>query len=128
MSSRAHDPSDPVLPRDAGQPERRRTLLQDGTVLRGDFSSDGIVELGGKITGDLTVDTLVLARSGQAEGTIRARNVTIEGTLLGTIEAQSVVIKTSAKVRADITCQTLCIDPGADIEGHLSCKAVGEVV
>ena len=47
MSSRAHDPSDPVLPRDAGQPERRRTLLQDGTVLRGDFSSDGIVELGG---------------------------------------------------------------------------------
>lgn len=101
--------------------------MQDGTVLRGDFSSDGIVELGGKITGDLTVDTLVLGRSGLAEGTIRARNVTIEGVLQGTIEAQAVVIKTSARVRADITCQTLCIDPGAEIEGHISCKSVGEV-
>ena len=120
MFSRAQTPAD-TAPRDAGGPDRRRTLLQEGTRIRGEFTSDGIVELAGQIIGDLTADTLVLARSGTAEGTIRARNVTIEGGLKGKVIAQAVAIKTTARVTADITCQTLSIDPGAEITGHLSC-------
>ena len=34
----------------------RRSLLHDGIVIKGDWHSDGIVEFGGKFTGDLTVD------------------------------------------------------------------------
>ena len=120
MFARAQTPAD-TAPRDAGGPDRRRTLLQEGTRIRGEFTSDGIVELAGQIIGDLTADTLVLARSGEAEGTIRARNVTIEGGLQGRIIAHSVAIKTTARITADITCQTLSLDPGAEITGHLSC-------
>ena len=101
--------------------DRRRTLLQEGTRIRGEVTSDDIVELAGQIIGDLTADTLVLAHSGAAEGTIRARNVTIEGVLRGKIIAHAVTIKSTAKVEADITCQTISIDPGAEINGLLSC-------
>ena len=120
MFSRAQTPAD-TAPRDAGVSDRRRTLLQEGTCITGEFTSDGIVDLAGQIIGDLTADTLVLARSGTAEGTIRARNVTIEGLLRGKIIAHAVAIKSIAKVEADITCQTISLDPGAEITGHLSC-------
>ncbi len=109
-----------MLPKDQTPVDRRRTLLQEGTLIKGEFTADGIVELAGQVIGDVTVDTLVLAREGRVEGTIRARNVTVEGTLKGAVIAQTVMIKTNARVTADITCQTLGVEPGAEITGTIS--------
>ena len=67
--------------------DRRRSVLHDGITIEGNWSSDGIVEFGGKIVGDLTVETLVLTKDGQVVGNVHARNVTIEGILTGSIEA-----------------------------------------
>jgi cytoskeletal protein CcmA (bactofilin family) len=53
--------------------ERRRSVLQ-GITITGDLSSDGIVDFDGTLIGDLTADTLVLARSGRIEGNIRANS------------------------------------------------------
>ncbi|MFP1646750.1 bactofilin family protein [Pontitalea aquivivens] len=109
--------------REAQLADRRRSVLHDSMTIRGELTCSGIVELAGRIIGDLTVDTLVLARGGRIEGNVRARNVTLEGDLVGTVSAESVVVKTSATVKADITCQAISIDTGAMIEGRLSCKA-----
>ena len=57
----------------------RRSLLHDGIVIKGDWHSDGIVEFGGEITGDLTVDVLVVTGTGKVDGNVRARSVTVEG-------------------------------------------------
>ena len=122
MFSRAQTPAD-TASREGSPAERRRTLLQEGTRIQGEFTSDGIVELAGQVVGDLTADTLVLARSGQAEGSIRARNVMIEGVFEGTVTAHAVAIKANARVAADIACQTISIDPGAEVTGRVSCSA-----
>jgi cytoskeletal protein CcmA (bactofilin family) len=103
--------------------ERRRSLLHEGITIKGEWTSDGIVEFGGTFVGDLTVDTLVLSRSGNITGNVRARNVTIEGTFDGTVSAIFVTVKASAKVTADIIVQSIAVEPGATIEGQISCKA-----
>ena len=46
------------------KPAPRRSLLHDGIVIKGDWQSDGVVEFGGEITGDLTVDILVVTGTG----------------------------------------------------------------
>jgi cytoskeletal protein CcmA (bactofilin family) len=66
---------------------------------------------------------LVLARTGRIKGNVRARSVTIEGSLEGTISAISVTLKTSAQVTADIVAQKLVIASGAMIEGHVASKS-----
>lgn len=107
----------------ASSADRRRSVLHEGITIRGEWTSDGIVEFGGTFVGDLTVDTLVLTRSGQIKGNVKARNVTIEGSLEGTISAILVSLKPSAMVSADIAAQAMMVEPGATIEGHVACKS-----
>ena len=109
---------------DASFADRRRSLLHEGITIKGEWSSDGIVEFGGTFIGDLTVHTLVLKRSGQIKGNVRARSVTIEGGFEGTVSANSVSLKTSAKVTANIVATTLMVESGAAVEGKISCKRV----
>jgi cytoskeletal protein CcmA (bactofilin family) len=100
--------------------DRRRSVLHEGITIRGEWHSDGIVDFGGKFDGNLYVETLVLNRSGQINGHVNAKTVTIDGDFTGTIEAHQVVIKSVAYVRADILTQFITIDEGADIAGKIS--------
>ena len=112
----------PMPSAEASSADRRRSVLHEDITIKGEWTSDGIVEFGGTFVGDLTVDTLVLTRKGQITGNVKARSVTIEGCLEGSISAISVGLKTSAKVTADIVAQAITVEPGAKIEGHVNCK------
>ncbi len=103
--------------------DRRRSVLQDITI-RGDLHSAGIIAFDGSLSGNVTTDTLVLGRNGRIDGHVRARNVTIEGVLVGEISAVHVAITASARVRADIVCQSAAVESGSEIEGSLCCKPV----
>jgi cytoskeletal protein CcmA (bactofilin family) len=102
--------------------ERRRSVLHEGITIRGEWTSDGIIDFGGIFEGDLSVDTLILGRTGRINGTVSARTVTVEGHFEGSINAQNVMIKSSAQVVADILTQNITIDAGAEIEGKVSCR------
>ena len=67
--------------------DRRCSVLHDGITINGDWESDGIVEFGGSIVGNVTADTLVVTENGKVRGNVCARNVTIAGTLDGTTSA-----------------------------------------
>jgi cytoskeletal protein CcmA (bactofilin family) len=113
----------PLSDAEAAAINTRRSVLHEGITIKGEWTSDGIVDFGGTFEGDLTVDTLVLARNGKIKGNVRARSVTIEGRLEGTISAISVTLKTSAQVTADIVAQKLVIESGAMIEGNVASRS-----
>ena len=105
------------------KPKPRRSLLHDGIVIKGDWYSDGIVEFGGKITGDLTVDVLVVTGTGKVDGNVRARSVTVEGHLNGTIAAVDVILASTAVFTGEIVAEKIRIDFGANVEGRLKATA-----
>ena len=102
--------------------QQRRSVLHDGIVIKGDWQSDGIVEFGGGITGDLTVDVLIVTSTGTVEGNVRARSVTVEGRLNGTIAAINVSLSPTAIVKGEIEAEVIRIDFGAQVEGRLAAK------
>ena len=102
--------------------KQRRSVLHDGIVIKGDWQSDGIVEFGGGITGDLTVDVLIITSTGTVEGNVRARSVTVEGRLNGTIAAINVSLSPTAIVKGEIEAEVIRIDFGAQVEGRLAAK------
>ena len=108
------------------KPKPRRSLLHDGIEIKGDWRSDGIVEFGGKITGDLTVDVLVVTGTGKVDGNVRARSVTVEGHLNGTIAAVDVILASTSVVIGEIVAEKIRIDFGANVEGRL--KATTNVI
>ncbi len=97
----------------------RRSLLHDGIVIKGDWHSDGIVEFGGKIRGDLTVDVLVVTGTGKVDGNVRARSVTVEGHLNGTIAAVDVILASTSVITGEIVAEKIQIDFGSNVEGRL---------
>ena len=101
------------------KPKPRRSLLHDGIVINGDWRSDGIVEFGGNIIGDLTVDVLIVTGTGNVEGNVRARSVTIEGRLNGTIAAINVTLASTAFISGEIVAEQIQINSGANVEGKL---------
>ena len=101
----------------------RRSLLHDGIVIKGDWHSDGIVEFGGEITGDLTVDVLVVTATGKVNGNVRARSATVEGYLNGTIAAVDVILASTAVFTGEIVAERIRIDFGANVEGRLKATA-----
>ena len=107
------------------KPKPRRSLLHDGIVIKGDWRSDGIVEFGGKIRGDLTVDVLVVTGTGKVDGNVRARSATVEGHFNGTIAAVDVVLASTAVFTGEIVAERIRIDFGANVEGRLKATAKG---
>ena len=105
------------------KPQPRRSLLHDGIVIKGDWRSDGIVEFGGKIRGDLTVDVLVVTGTGKVDGNVRARSATVEGHFNGTIAAVDVVLASTAVFTGEIVAERIRIDFGANVEGLLKATA-----
>jgi cytoskeletal protein CcmA (bactofilin family) len=117
---------DPISPkpdvapnREAPQIDEQRSILLKGTSIKGDFASDGIVDLGGSIFGELTAETLVVTKSGKVEGGIHAASVIVEGEVDGIIHATSLTIKPGARVKADIITAAISVDFGAMIEGRI---------
>ena len=104
-------------------PVQRRSILHDSIVIKGDWHSDGIVEFGGAITGDLTVDVLIVKGTGKVEGNVRARSVTVEGHLNGTIAAVDVILASTAVVTGEVVAEKIQIDFGANVEGRLKATA-----
>jgi|TARA_B110000483_G_scaffold203161_1_gene245282 cytoskeletal protein CcmA (bactofilin family) len=107
----------------AKEPEQRRSILHDGILIKGDWQSDGIVEFGGAITGNLTVDVLIVKGTGKVEGNVRARSVTVEGYLNGTIAALDVILASTAVVTGEVVAEKIRIDFGANVEGRLKATA-----
>ena len=107
----------PALQESSG--EKNCSTLLDDVLIKGDWTSDGVLEFSGKIIGNLTADVLVITSEGRVNGNVRARSITIEGQLEGTVSALNIVVKATAKVMADIKSEQILIEPGAEIQGNI---------
>lgn len=103
--------------------DKRRSALHDGIKITGDWTSDGIVDFGGTLTGDFTAQTLVLTKTGHISGNVHAETVTLEGSVEGKVVATTLIIKTSARVTADIVAHNITVEVGAHLEGRVSMAA-----
>ena len=94
-------------------------LIAAGTVLEGKVRTPGSIRVDGKIVGDVSAtQSISIGNTGDIDGNLSAKNVTIGGKINGTIVAQEkLVFETKAVVRGDIRAAKLVIDEGALFDG-----------
>jgi cytoskeletal protein CcmA (bactofilin family) len=95
------------------------SIIAEDMRLTGSLTSQGEVQLDGRIEGDLRVKHLVIGLTGMIEGMIEADSVVVKGKIIGSLIANKVMIESSAEVHGDVFHDTLSIEAGAMIEGSL---------
>jgi cytoskeletal protein CcmA (bactofilin family) len=96
----------------------KATVIAKGLKIVGSVTADGLVEVNGRIEGELHGTSLVIARGAHVVGTIAAQRVVVDGTVEGPIQGGEVILKSKAHVVGDIQHQSLSIENGAYFEGR----------
>lgn len=97
------------------------TLSIIGTGMRvvGDITADGVVKVEGTVVGTIRAGRQVLvAKGGEVEGDVIAKEAIIGGEVRGTVVAQErAEIQSSSVIHGDVTCKRLLVQEGGEING-----------
>lgn len=98
------------------------SIIGEGSSFEGDFYVAGSVQIDGKFEGNIkTDDHLVIGASGKVKTQINSSQVTVSGTLIGDIVAESeVVLLETGRVLGDITAAKIDVNEGAVFQGKLN--------
>jgi len=121
---------EPAPPPPAEPPPARRftdqpdhaTILLAGLRIEGDIEGDDSVEIGGVLKGNVRIGGLCRVREkGRVEGSIRARQVLIEGEVDGKdVKARDrLELRAQARVRADLEAGSVALADGCQFHGQI---------
>jgi cytoskeletal protein CcmA (bactofilin family) len=112
---------------DSPLPEAGLSVIASGMKIVGDIESTGVVKIEGIVEGSVRgARQLLLGRQGTVHGDIRAHEVVIGGTVVGTIVAdERVEIQGTSSVQGDIHTKSIVVLEGGVINGTVR---MGEAV
>ena len=106
------------------KPPPIRTLVGEGTSLRGDLHfSDGL-RIDGAVRGDVIAgegrSLLVISERACVEGTVQASHVIVCGAVDGAIICTELLeVQPTARITGDVRYEALELHPGARVDGEL---------
>ena len=94
-------------------------LIGAGTIFEGKLRTPGSIRVDGRVIGEIVATQAVsVGSSGDIDGNVSAKTVTIGGKIKGSVLAQEkLVFESKAVVRGDIRAARLVIDEGALFDG-----------
>lgn len=98
------------------------SILSSGVKIEGKLYSEGNMRIDGKIFGDVTVNgNLTLGDSATVEGEVKAMNITLSGSIEGSVEAnEKVILESGSSLVGDLSAKILVIEEGAKFNGKSS--------
>ena len=101
-------------------------LIGNGTQITGDIISSGDIRIDGFLSGNISLKgRLVIGVTGKVEGNVMCQNADISGEIKGKINvAETLSLKTTAKILGDIVTSKIAIEPGAVFTGTCNMGAI----
>ena len=97
------------------------SVIEEDLTLEGDLkSNEGIVEVKGKVVGNVAAASIVLHRSGNIDGAVTASSVSLEGSYQGTLKCDDLRVAASSKVSGDFSARTMTTESGAVLVGKVN--------
>lgn len=100
------------------------SLIANDVTLEGAIISKGMMQLDGKVKGQVSVESLTIGVEGCIEGNVEAQEIIIKGQINGLVRADKVVLEKTARVTGDVFHGTISIEEGAVIDGSIKQQAV----
>ena len=94
------------------------SIIAKDVQIEGDIISGGIVEIEGKIKGQIAGNSVIIREDGVVFGDIKANTAHIRGIFNGNVKAENVNIFKKGKINGNIEYKCLSVEDGASIEGQ----------
>lgn len=95
------------------------SIVSQGLTITGDLRSNGVLHVEGRVSGNLTAESINISVTGEVQGEVTCISLNIKGQMLGTAVCDELVVASSAHVQGSISYKFLSIGSGATIEGDL---------
>ena len=102
------------------------SIIASDVEIVGNLSARVDLHIDGKVQGDVTCDNLVQGEGSFIAGKVTAESAKLSGHVEGSIEANDLVIESSARIKGDVVYNNLTIAPGGQIEGKFSHKSTAK--
>lgn len=105
--------------RHADHPATSINLIGAGTSIEGEVNANGDIRVDGSIKGSVASKSkVVIGNTGLVDGNVTCQNADISGTIKGNITvAETLFLKSSAKINGDIFTSKLVVEVGASFTG-----------
>jgi cytoskeletal protein CcmA (bactofilin family) len=99
------------------EPTGRIASISSGTSVVGKIVCEGAVDIFGRVEGEVRGASVNVCQGARVDGKLFAEELTVGGSVRGTIEATRVKLQSTADVEGDICHQLLSIEENARFEG-----------
>lgn len=96
------------------------SVIGTDVTIRGDVEASADLHVDGIVKGNITCASLVQGEGSRIDGEIKAETARLSGTIEGLIEVKNLVVLKTAKIKGDVTYDTLTIEQGADVDGRFA--------
>ncbi len=105
----------------------RSTVIGSGTTVHGDVTGRDSVEIRGTLEGDVRTSALcVVAEGARVLGNVDAHGLVVAGEIeAGTLVADRIELRSSARVRAALAARVVAIADGAFYQGDVQMRGTG---
>jgi cytoskeletal protein CcmA (bactofilin family) len=93
------------------------SIIAADVTITGDIKTEGELQLDGTVLGDIRCGAVTIGETGKLNGALIAGQATIRGSTEGEIHAKTVILERSARVKGDVTHESLSIEAGAQVHG-----------
>ena len=101
------------------------SIISKDLFLKGDLTTDGLLEIEGKIEGNIKGNEITIRESGFVNVNIISNISNIKGNFQGTIKSQRINVSGKANIKGTLEYVSLCVEDGSSIDGDL--KRVSEI-
>ncbi|MDR2395649.1 MAG: polymer-forming cytoskeletal protein [Endomicrobium sp.] len=98
--------------------ESVETLIGENAVIEGSITTDKVIRIDGKITGNINAYGVIVGQKAEITGDIETKNIIISGLIKGNINAsETIEVLSQANIVGDIKANILSIAQGACFYG-----------
>ena len=101
------------------------SIIASDVEIVGNLNARVDLHIDGKIQGDVTCGNIVQGEGSIIAGKVIAESARLSGSVEGSIEANDLVIESTARITGDVVYTNLTIAPGGQIEGKFRHKSSG---
>ena len=94
------------------------SIVGSDLIVNGSLTSDGNVQVNGRVDGDIRAAALVIGDKAHVAGDVCAEEAIVRGQIEGGIRARKVQLCSTARVHGNILHEALAMEAGAVFEGH----------